>query len=92
MFPKKQEQARKTLFFEFDNLKPNFPNRLFIEKSIPDLAEKRGSFFKMFDGDNTNIVNPTYQNLVNYIKGNKIVEDLMEHIQYFNNSKHKIYY
>lgn len=67
LFPKKQEQARRELFNQLDNLEPNprFEKyeekirvfmekweRAFIAKQIPDLAEKESSFCTMFeDGD-----------------------------------------
>ena len=101
LFPQKQEQAKKELFYQLEHLEPNprfakyeekirkiaeKSERDFIEKQIPRLAEKESSFCAMFnDGSCTfdwDYPNPTHEELVNYIKGSKIVKDLTRRIQY----------
>ena len=89
LFPKKQEQARKIMFHELENMKTGLKNKLLVKELIPDLAAKKGSFSVEFeDGSPTFCydISPTHEKLVNYIKSNEIVEDLKKRIQYFKNN------
>ncbi len=85
-FAKKIEQARKELFQKTEQ-EPDDIMKFVMKRLIPSLAEKAGTFTKMFD-DGSNIYDfdydsdiPTHKELADYIKSDKIVEDLKEFIQ-----------
>ena len=90
LFPKKIEQARKILTDEVEQTKlskkewVNNALKSQAKNLIPLQAEKEGSFCTMFDDGNGMFdyeYEPTHKELADYIKSDKIVEDLKKHIQ-----------
>ena len=85
-FPKKIEQAKKELLQKTEQ-EPDDMMKFVMKRLIPSFAEKAGTFTKMFD-DGSNIYDfdydsdiPTHKELADYIKSDKIVEDLKEFLQ-----------
>ncbi len=85
-FPKKIEQAKKELLKQAEQ-EPDELMKKVMQRFVPTLAEKEGTFTKMFD-DGSNIYDfdyesdiPTHKELADYIKGDKIVEDLKKFLQ-----------